>query len=272
MKTRNRITACLCFVAATISLFYGTIGNVMSEDKNLAQELEFAVGTFTSSSSLKLPYRLLSPPKIEPNQKYPLVLFLHGAGERGADNTNQLVHVVKELARPDLQKRHPCFVLAPQCPAEQRWVEVDWGLDAHTMPTEPSVPLSATSELLAHLEGSLPIDTDRIYICGLSMGGFGTWDALQRHPKRFAAAIPMCGGGDPAEVSKLTEIPIWVFHGDADAAVKVQRSRAMVAAIQNLNGKVIYTEYPGIGHNNWTMTAQNRLVWDWLFAQSQTRE
>ena len=99
------------------------------------------------------------------------------------------------------------------------------------------------------------------------MGGFGTWDAIQRKPELFAAAIPICGGGDPAFAETISDIPTWVFHGDADGAVQVNRSREMVKAVSQFDDDIIYTEYPGVGHNSWTMTVENRLVWDWFFAQ-----
>lgn len=268
-STHYRLSAGLCWIGAVvlISTGFGSFVNSAEQEKNLVDRFEAKV--FETSDTIALPYRILSPPEIEPGQDYPLVLFLHGAGERGTDNTKQLVHVAQELATAEMTDRFPCFVVAPQCPEGERWVEVDWGLLAHEMPAQPSNPLKATLKLLEQLKRDLPIDADRVYICGLSMGGFGTWDAIQRHPELFAAAVPICGGGDPAYAEQIKTMPIWAFHGAADGAVKVQRSREMVKALQAIGGHVIYTEYPGVGHNSWAMTAENRLVWDWLFAHQR---
>ncbi|WP_437191631.1 dienelactone hydrolase family protein [Planctomicrobium sp. SH527] len=227
----------------------------------------FAVKQFTGANSEVLNYRELTPPKITPDTLYPLVVFLHGAGERGDDNTAQLVHVAKELATPEMRERHPAFVFAPQCPKMQRWVETDWTLNEHSMPEVASTSMGLLISLIEESVKKLPIDPKRIYIVGLSMGGYGTWDLMQRRPDLVAAGIPICGGGDATRGEVLKNIPIWAFHGDQDQAVKVERSRAMIKAIKEAKGHPIYTEYPGVGHNSWTMTAQNRLVWDWLFAQ-----
>lgn len=259
-----------CFLSVVLTAFAGVAVCYAEKEQNLVDKFEKK--TCMASNGLTLGYRLLSPPEISDQKSYPLVIFLHGAGERGNDNHKQLVHVAQELATDAMQSRHPCFVVAPQCPEGKRWVEVDWGLDQHAMPKVPSEPLAATFELLKQLQEELPIDTDRVYICGLSMGGFGTWDALQRHSDLFAAAIPICGGGDVAMVEAIGDVPIWVFHGDADGAVKVKRSRDMVTALKAKGSPVIYTEYPGVGHNSWAMTAENRLVWDWLFAHKRAGE
>lgn len=226
---------------------------------------------FKTDDGRSLPYRLLSPVEIKPGEKYPLVLFLHGAGERGNDNKAPLLHVAGELADPQLRQRYPAFVVVPQCPAEKKWVDVSWSEDSHTMPEQPSETMKLVIALLDSLSDSQPVDPSRIYVVGLSMGGYGTWDLLQRMPERFAAGIPICGGGDPACAAQVAKVPVWAFHGDRDTAVKPRRSREMVAAIGQAGGNPIYTEYPGVAHNSWTMTAQNRLVWDWLFSQKKSQ-
>jgi|SRR5882757_6340983 len=111
-----------------------------------------------------------------------------------------------------------------------------------------------------------PVDTKRIYVTGLSMGGFATWEILQREPGKFAAAIPVCGGGDPAFVGKLAKVPIWIFHGSADGTVPPKRSRDMVAALTTVGGHPVYTEYTGAGHDVWGQTYSDIKVWDWLFS------
>ncbi len=274
MLHRKPSISSLCFVTGFCCLTMGLNSFVSSAEKetDLVKRFESKTYSATGDLNFELGYRMLSPGKVEAGKKYPLVLFLHGAGERGDDNEKQLVHVVQELATDEMQARHPCFLIAPQAPEETRWVEVDWGLDSHKMPKAPSAPLSATFDLLETLKQDLPVDVNRVYICGLSMGGYGTWDALQRHPEHFAAAIPICGGGDPAYAKNIANVPVWAFHGDADGAVKVHRSQEMVNAVRVAGGEVIYTEYPGVGHNSWAMTAANRLVWDWLFAQERKKE
>ena len=217
-----------------------------------------------------LPYRLLRPIKQEQSKRYSLVLFLHGAGERGDDNTAQLVHVAPELADQELRERYPAFVVAPQCPKEIKWVDVEWGSTAHDMQKSPSQPLSLVIDMMDSLIEELPIDPDRVYVIGLSMGGYGTWELLQRIPERFVAGVPICGGGDPAYARKVAQVPVWAFHGDADQTVPVERSRNMIQAVRAAGGTAIYTEYPGVSHNSWTMTAQNRLVWDWLFSHERS--
>jgi len=231
----------------------------------------FEAFVYQEESGKTLPYRQLSPPILQAGERYPLILFLHGAGERGNDNRSQLVHVARELETPEMQQRYPAFVIAPQCPTGQQWVDTPWTLDSHTMPEQPSEPMALLLGLISQTQKTLPIDSNRIYVVGLSMGGFGTWDLLQRRPEQFAAAIPMCGGGDSDCAELIKDVPVWVAHGDADTVVKVKRSRDQVAALRAAGGQPIYTEYPGVGHNSWTPTAQNRMIWDWLFAQRKAR-
>lgn len=253
-------------LGAAVSLIVN-LKTARGEDVTSAYEAH----VFKTEDGGSLPYRLLAPMEVKPDEKYPLLLFLHGAGERGNDNKAQLLHVAGELAEPQLRQRYPAFVVVPQCPAEQKWVDINWSDDSHTMPKDPSAPMNLVIGLLDTLQGSLPVDKSRIYVVGLSMGGYGTWDLLQRMPERFAAGIPICGGGDPAYSAEVAKVPVWAFHGDRDTAVKPRRSREMVAAIRQAGGNPIYTEYPGVAHNSWTMTAQNRLVWDWLFAQRKSQ-
>jgi predicted peptidase len=219
-----------------------------------------------------LPYRLLEPAKIQPGEKYPLVIFLHGAGERGSDNEKQLVHGMKDFASDEISSKYPAFVIAPQCPPQMKWVEVDWSSHKSTMPVEPSQPLAATFALVDKLLAAKPIDKSRIYITGLSMGGYGTWDAIARRPELFAAAAPICGGGDPTTASRFKHLPLWAFHGDEDRAVLPERSREMIAALKAAGGDPQYTEYKGVGHNSWSQTYGDGAFYKWLFAQRKQSE
>ncbi|HEX7261026.1 MAG TPA: prolyl oligopeptidase family serine peptidase, partial [Luteolibacter sp.] len=214
-----------------------------------------------------IPYRQLSPGNSQPGKRYPLVLFLHGAGNRGTDNKLQLQWVLPVFASEENRAKHPCFVIAPQCPNNKRWVEVDWGRASHTMPVEPSESLALALELIDHAVKTLPVDHSRIYVCGLSMGGYGTWDAISCRPHFFAAAIPVCGGADLAQAANLTNIPIWAFHGGKDSVVQPARTTGMIEAITKAGGHPKMTIYPDVQHDSWVRSFNDPATLDWLFAQ-----
>jgi predicted peptidase len=226
----------------------------------------FSAHTLTSGD-FTLPYRTLAPGAIAPDEQYPLVIFLHGAGERGADNEKQLVHGMKDFASDEVRSKYPAFVIAPQCPTEMKWTDVDWSADKHSAPSEPSRPLAAVFALIDKLLAEQPIDRSRVYITGLSMGGYGTWDAVSRKPELFAAAAPICGGGDPLTVTRFKHVPLWAFHGSDDRAVRPERSREMIAALKAAGSDPKYTEYPGVGHDSWSRTYSNPEFYAWLFGQ-----
>jgi predicted peptidase len=214
-----------------------------------------------------LPYRYYVP-KINESTKLPLVIFLHGAGERGNDNNAQLFHGVKYFMADSAQSKYQCAIFAPQCPTTKRWVETDWKLLKHTMPAKPSDPMTLVFAVIDSLKKLPYIDSTRIYITGLSMGGYGTWDAMQRRPDFFAAAVPICGGGDEAQAPKLKSMPIWAFHGTTDKLVKPERTRNMVAAINAAGGhpKVTYYE---VGHFVWDQAYSTPDLLKWMFFQSK---
>ncbi|MCK6558060.1 T9SS type A sorting domain-containing protein [bacterium] len=174
-----------------------------------------------------LPYRLFVPANYTPTRLYPLVLALHGSGERGSDNFTQVrsYRLATAWADPINQTKYPCLVVAPQCPLNQGW-------DDHLM---------TLSSLLDSLQREFSIDANRLYVTGLSMGGFATWDLITLFPKRFAAAIPMSAGGDPARAATIAAVPIWNFHGTRDDAVPVSFSRDMMTALQQAGQEVVYT-------------------------------
>jgi predicted peptidase len=226
--------------------------------------------TTPDGEKIELQYRLLAPEKIEPGKRYPLVLFLHGAGERGSDNQSQLKYLPTWLASSENRQKYPCFVVAPQCPDGMKWSEVEWGdKDSAPLP-ELSGAMRAVIGILQDAVQQNPVDPARVYLTGLSMGGYGSWDLAERMPERFAALAPICGGGDETKADRLIGLPIWAWHGDADTAVPVERSRRMIAAIEKAGGKPKYTELPGVGHDSWTPAyngPDNLLAW--LFAQSK---
>lgn len=217
-----------------------------------------------------LPYRLWVPKNYNATKRYPFLVYLHGAGERGLDNEKQIAKNGAPRLVNELQAKEPCFVLAPQVPDGKRWVEVDWGKkESHQMPAEPSDSMRLLLQLLDELPKEFSLDAKRFYLTGLSMGGFGTWELLVRRPQLFAAAIPICGGADNSTAPQIKHIPIWTFHGDADTVVWPQRTRGMVEALQALGAPVKYTEYAGVGHNSWDKAYNEPGLFDWLLAQQK---
>lgn len=215
------------------------------------------------------PWMLMSPADLDVNKKYPLVLFLHGAGERGNDLTKALKHFPEVLANAENRSKFPCFLIVPQCPNGQQWVDVPWG-DKTSQPLakKPGQPLQRVMTVLQHAIEHLPVDADRVYLTGLSMGGYGSWELAMRMPNTFAAVAPICGGGDETQAALLKDVPLWVAHGDADTAVPVERSRVMVAAVRKAGGNVVYNEYPRVGHNSWNRAYRNADgAIPWMFQQ-----
>ncbi|MEQ1825248.1 MAG: prolyl oligopeptidase family serine peptidase [Pirellula sp.] len=270
----------ICFVPAILlGSLLDTQGLKAQEAKLSAREelvsslaMIYEPRSFVGTNKFVLNYRLLKPAGYVPGKKYPLILFLHGAGERGDDNKATLVHGAKDFSDKARREKFPCYVVVPQCPKDMKWSEVDWTLESSELPKDPSQPLQATKELLDEMIENAGVDSTRVYITGLSMGGYGTWDAIARYSKYFAAAAPICGGGDPKTVDSFHRLPIWCFHGDADTAVKVKRSREMIEALQRVGSPVKYTEYPGVGHDSWTATYSNPALYEWLFSQQRASE
>jgi predicted peptidase len=230
---------------------------------------EFAAKVYSSPNGSNLNYRIYIPKDIDPEKRYPLVLFFHGAGERGNDNSRQLIHGAQDILAYTKTSETPAIIIAPQCPEGQQWVNTPWSALSHTMPAKPSKSMQLAIDLLNESIKTLPMDKNQVYAAGLSMGGFGTWDIIQRYPDLFAAAIPVCGGGDIAQAPNLTKLPIWAFHGGADTTVKTVRSRDMIDAIKKAGGKPKYTEYEGVGHDAWSRTFSNDDVMNWMFSQKK---
>lgn len=230
------------------------------------EQLQVEKKTFVDANERQLPYRLLKPDAYDARFDYPLVLFLHGAGERGDDNEAQLKHGVPEFASTENRAKYPCFLLAPQCPVDERWS--DWSTEKQA--AQPSWPLQSCVVLVRQLQKDYAIDRQRTYVTGLSMGGFGAWDLIRRFPKLFAAAVPVCGGGDPDAAAALATVPIWAFHGARDRAVPVRFSRNMMAAIKKAGGQPRYTEYANVGHESWVPAYRDAEMFAWLFAQRGT--
>ena len=240
-------------------LMFGVCASALASDSYVER-------TYTNIQTL--PYRLLQPSAYTPQQKYPLVIFLHGAGERGTDNQKQLIHGTGLFTNEKNRKEFPCFVFVPQCPEEQQWVDMPWAADSGVRPPQPSMAMQLMLNALEKLLKEYSIDTNRLYVTGLSMGGFGTWDLITRFPGRFAAAAPVCGGGDEQTITAAVgRVPIWAFHSADDNVVKVHRSRKMVEAIRAVGGSPKYFEYSGLGHFSWGKAYAEPELLPWMFAQ-----
>lgn len=212
--------------------------------------------------------RLLCPRERRHGGKYPLIVFLHGAGERGFDNVAQLKSLPQRLAAEDEQEKYTCFLLAPQCPPKMDWSSETVLIDSTSTAGQKTILLDLVYQLILDISAKHSIDTNRIYITGYSMGGYGTWSMLARYSDLFAAASPLCGGGDPKSVEKFAHIPLWVVHGDADQVIPVTESRKMVEALRMNGGRPEYQELHNVKHDCWSITYnQTDKMLEWLFKQ-----
>ena len=209
-----------------------------------------AFGQQTNESHFLSYKYLLYVPKTKPESgKFPLMLFLHGSGERG--NDLKLVKKNGPLSFLDDTSDFPFVVVSPQCTECEFW--------------SPQSLLT----LLNHIEKQLPIDKESEYITGLSMGGYGTWDLANATPNRFAAIAPVCGGGDSTTIGALRNLPAWVFHGAMDDVVKISEAEVLVAKLKNLGAEIKFTVYPELGHDSWTPTYKNPELYKWLLAHKR---
>lgn len=238
----------------------------------LAQET-YQKETFVSSFGDSLQYRLLRPAVEKAGKKYPLVLFLHGAGERGNDNEKQLTHGGGMFLNPVNRESYPAFVVAPQCSEDKYWAYTS--RPSSFVPAEMPVgqeitPLFSTlKELLDHYLAMPQVDKNRVYIIGLSMGGMGTYDMVARFPELFAAAIPICGTVNPSRLAAAKNVKFRIFHGDADNVVPVEGSREAYKALKGAGAKVEYIELPGVNHGSWTPAFNHPDFMEWLFKQKK---
>lgn len=202
--------------------------------------------------TVKLDYLIYLPDDYDKVQKqWPLMVFLHGVGERGHDLNKVKAHGPAKLAEQG--KKFPFIVVSPQCPDNQWWPNISDQVNA----------------LIDEIVENYPVDEDRIYLTGLSMGGFGTWAVAGAYPDRFAAIAPICGGGEKFVAFSLKNVPVWAFHGDADPVVPVQRSIDMVDAVKQVGGDAKLTIYPGVGHDAWTQTYNNDELYTWLLSHTR---
>lgn len=235
------------------------LSNINEGVRKMAERFE--ANTFIGSRGDSLKYRLMKPLDYDSTRKYPLVVCLHGSSAVGTDNAKQVPATLPAqlLSTPVNRKRYPAFLFVPQCPRGYGW----GGLI-----NQPSVD-SLVFEAMAALEKTHAIDTTRRYVSGYSMGGYGAWHFISSRPEMFAAAVPMCGGGDPAFGSEIVDIPVWAFHGAKDLNVPVSETRNIIAAMKQAGGNPRYTEFPDAAHNIWAEVKQTTELPEWLFAQKR---
>ncbi|MDZ4857698.1 MAG: alpha/beta hydrolase-fold protein [Candidatus Hydrogenedentes bacterium] len=219
---------------------------------SIAEEPTGFINKTLNAGGREIPCSVYVPRDYDATKKYPLIVFLHGMGERGDDGLIQSeVGIGRAIRRnPD---RFPCIVAMPQCPKDSMWHERFDVIDA----------------AFAQSVAEYSIDESRLYLTGLSMGGYGAWLYGAKNPDKIAALLPICGGGRVADAPALAKLPIWAFHGAADSVVKPEMSRSMVDAIKKAGGNVQYTEYPDVNHNSWDQTYGDEKVIAWLLAQKK---
>lgn len=239
----------------------------------LTAQDEFSKEQFISTQGDTLRYRLLQPEEMETGEQYPLVLFLHGAGERGTDNEKQLIHGGQMWLNPVNREKYPAFVLAPQCPEDGFWAYSNrlTSLKPSDMPVDvPLPPVFKTLKELLDSYLSMPqVDKKRIYVMGLSMGGMATFDLAVRYPEIFAAAIPICGSVNPQRLAAAKSVAFRIFHGDADNVVTPEGSRAAYKALKAAGAQVEYIEFPGCTHGSWNPAFNYPDFMEWLFDQKK---
>lgn len=201
----------------------------------------------------RLPYLLSLPVDYNPAQRWPLILFLHGAGERG--NNLDLLKIYGIPALVEAGQAFPFIAVSPQCPAGTWWTR----------------ELEILTALLDEIERTYAVDADREYVTGLSMGGMGTWALAIANPHRFAAIAPVCGGDNPAKVCVIKHVPVWAFHGAKDPVVPLKASAEMVRTLESCGGIVRFTVYPDLRHDSWTPTYQNPELYRWLLEQRRVQ-
>lgn len=233
---------------------------------------EYLAGVYFDSNKKSIPFRILFPENFDTSRLYPIVLFFHGAGERGSDNKQQTINGGRLFLDKENRERFPCIVIFPQCPENERWVIADWTADSNSFTENPAEPMRLAIGLLEKICVSYKIDLSRIYVAGLSMGGFATWDIICRYPNKFAAAIPICGGGDEKMADKIKDVPIWAFHGDKDNVVKVIRTRNMISAIKMAGGNPKYTEYKNVAHGSWIKAFSEPDLLTWMFSRQLNKK
>ena len=241
---------------------------------NLSAQDHYIAKSFTSSSGQSVDYRELTPENLIKGKKYPLVIFMHGAGEKGNDNFSQLKHGSQMFLNPVNREKFPSFVIFPQCPKDKDWSRSKrTNLKAEKLKAdrEPTMLVQALKELIDSYLENPSVDKSRVYIMGLSMGAIATFDMVWRYPEIFAAAIPICGAADTEKIALVKDVKWRIYHGDADDAVPVECSRDAYKALKSAGANVEYFEFPGCKHVSWNLAFSQPGFMDWLYAQRKRR-
>ncbi|UKT62553.1 alpha/beta hydrolase-fold protein [Pedobacter mucosus] len=217
-------------------------------------------------------YRILFPENFNPAQKYPIVFFLHGSGERGDDNEKQLVHGGKLFLKDSIRKNFPAIVVFPQCPASDYWANVTIAKDDNGKRKFSFVENGKPTKVMHALEGMVNdflkkpfVNKTQVYIGGLSMGGMGTYELLRRKRRTFAAAFAICGGDNTNNIKKYQKIPLWIFHGAKDDVVDPAFSMAIAERLKTVGDEVKFTLYQKDNHNSWDSAFADPDLLPWLF-------
>ena len=235
------------FLLSLLTLTLAAVAHARVDDKSTG----FLNKVFTADKS-DAKYVVFIPHSYTGDKEYPLILFLHGAGERGKDGEKQVKQGIGNAIKfKGKEKTFPFIVILPQ--AVKGWQAE--GDDA-----------KRALAILDEVQKTYKVDNKRVYLTGLSMGGFGTWSLAAALPDRWAAIVPICGGGNPKMAEKIKHIPCWCFHGDKDGAVPVQRSRDMIKALKDAGGEPRYSEFPYVGHNSWDPAYATEEVYSWLLS------
>ena len=252
-------------LVATLVLLIGH--SVSAQDKNFFEKHTFVYRGDT------LLYRLLLPENYNPGKMYPMVLFLHGSGERGNDNEAQLIHGAEFFLRDSVRKNFPAFIVFPQCASQDSWANTSSKNDSSgkriiqfKTTGKATKSMWLVERLVKNIINLYPVTRKQLYVGGLSMGGMGTFDIVRRNPKLFIAAFPICGGADSSIAHKIKNVHWWIFHGAKDQTVNPMYSEIMVNALQQEKASVLFTLYPEAGHNSWDNTFAEPGLLPWLFS------
>lgn len=253
-------------------LFFSLSYAGFSQQFSLFEKKEFI------SKGDTMPYRILLPQNFDAQKQYPLVLFLHGAGERGNDNEKQLTHGAKMFLEDSIRNKYPAIIVFPQCAQNSFWANIDFKIDSVTnkralvykVDGEPTKAMELLLGLYNNLKETYHPDQSRLYVGGLSMGGMGTFEIARRLPDNFAAAFAICGGANTATAAQLKNTAWWIFHGLKDEVVNPQNSIDMAEALKKAGAEVVLTLYPEANHNSWDDAFKEPEFFSWLFKHSKT--
>lgn len=241
---------------------------------SFAQDLSLYQKKWLVQGGDTLPYRILFPKNYDSTKKYPVLFFLHGAGERGRDNEKQLVHGGNLFLQEDIRENYKAIIVFPQCPTNDYWSNVlrlqdESGKRFFSFLEEGPANRNMVllEELVRYILQAYPVKKDQVYTGGLSMGGMGVFELVRRVPKTFAAAFPICGGANPATAIKIKNTSWWIFHGAKDDVVPPYYSEKMYKALKAAGTKVKFTLYPNANHNSWDDTFAEPELLSWLFSQ-----